>query len=491
MLFILGALLALGFAPFYIWPMVAISVSGFYIALRCAPSLRHAARSGFFFGYGFFIAGTYWISYSLLVDAKSFGWMVPFAIFGLNAVLAIYFVLLAVIVFALRSNREVVSMLCFIIAWVAIEYARSYGMFGFPWNLLGYSVAFSDRLSQAAALIGAQGLTIPVLVFSLIPASFLLSYRYAWQHLILGLVLAIGMYGYGMWRMPEQAALSDMRVRVVQPNIPQEIKWSPEGKIDTMQRLTQLSHIRTDGAIPSVIIWPETALPYVLDGSENWKHMLAYLVPPETTLITGALRIGNNAETLYNSVVAVAPDSKSVSYDKHQLVPFGEFVPLRNILPLNKITPGTTDFSRGAGAVTLSHARTGRFSPLICYEAVFPDMAINKAARPQWLLNVTNDAWFGNSPGPFQHADMVRFRAIEQGLPLVRAANTGISMVTDPYGRVLKSLPLDETGVIDQTLPKALPETFYSQAPVLLYVFLLILALLSRAFKNNPQNYFD
>ena len=233
-----------------------------------------------------------------------------------------------------------------------------------------------------------------------------------------------------------------------------------------------------------MIIWPETALPYVLDGNENWKQMLAYLVPPETTLITGALRIGRNVETLYNSVVAVAPDSKSVSYDKHQLVPFGEFVPLRNILPLNKITPGTTDFSRGAGAVTLSHARTGRFSPLICYEAVFPDMVVNKAARPQWLLNVTNDAWFGNSPGPYQHADMVRFRAIEQGLPLVRAANTGISMVTDPYGRVLKSLPLNETGVIDKTLPKALPETGYAQYPTLLYIILLILGLLFRMPKK-------
>jgi apolipoprotein N-acyltransferase len=299
------------------------------------------------------------------------------------------------------------------------------------------------------------------------------------KHLAASLLLVIAMYGYGMWRMPENAAPSTLRVRVVQPNIEQAMKWKPEGKVEAMRRLTQLSHIRTDAEVPGVIIWPETAMPYLLEGSENWPVMMDTFVPPGAALITGVLRKERGASRIYNSVIAVFPHGKQfVLYNKHQLVPFGEFVPLRDVLPLDKITPGNTDFSRGNGPETLATSFAGAFSALICYEAIFPDLSVAET-RPEWLLNVTNDAWFGNSPGPYQHADMVRIRAIEQGLPLVRAANTGISMVVDPYGRILKSLSLGDIGIMDQTLPKSLHATVYAQNFRVTPFFLLLVGLVS------------
>jgi len=208
------------------------------------------------------------------------------------------------------------------------------------------------------------------------------------------------------------------------------------------------------------VIWPETAVPYYLSDSSELRVALSKLVPPDGLLISGALRRSvdsTNRPQLWNSLHALAPDASLVAtYDKHHLVPFGEYVPLRNVLGLSKLVHGDVDYSSGPGPRTLLLPGLPPMSPLICYEGIFPGDVIDSANRPEWLLNVTNDGWFGNTAGPYQHFQAARLRAIEEGLPLVRAANTGISAVVDAHGRIVGKLALGTEGVLDAALPKAL-----------------------------------
>jgi apolipoprotein N-acyltransferase len=284
-------------------------------------------------------------------------------------------------------------------------------------------------------------------------------------------------YGFGVARLPEAAALTDTQLRIVQPNISQSQKWTQQGRLDSLRVHAELSRLPTDAPPASFTIWSETAMPFTLYSNSVWPSRLATLIPPNTTLITGAVRADDAQEKIqiWNSVVAVDAQANVLGhYDKHQLVPFGEFVPLRSVLPLDKITPGNIDFSRGKGPQALQIGTIPPFSPLVCYEVIFPWIAVDAANRPAWILNVTNDAWYGDSPGPYQHFAISRMRAIEQGLPLVRAANTGISAVVDPYGRAVKFLKLGTRGVIDQALPKPLPPTFYAKQGEWLVLLLLV-----------------
>lgn len=471
-LFAAGALMALGFAPFDAWPVIFISLPIFYWGLvpsqqsssqspipnPQSPSLRQSLGRGFMFGYGYFMAGTWWIGNALLVDAEQFGWLLPFSVLGLSAVMALWFMVLGGLVYALRG---VMSPLLFALLWVLVEYARTVGMFGFPWNLLGYMSLASLPLAQAASLVGVYGLSFLLLLLGLLPVVWWGQGRriYKWLVTACVMVLVAKSMLYAMDKLHLSSLKTPTLLRVVQPNVPQAVKGKREGRAVA---LTALGELTTQPAepMPDVVIWPETAYPFSVRVGE--EHPL----PKLPLLLTGAIRAeGMGSEgKVWNSLVAMDGQGRVLaSYDKHQLVPFGEFVPLRSVLPIEKIAAGNFDFSRGDGAKTLRVAGVPPFSPLVCYEAVFPWLAVDKADRPAWLLNVTNDAWYGDSPGPYQHFAMTRMRAIEQGLPLVRAANSGISAVVDGYGRVVRALPLGTRGAMDVRLPAALPSTVYAR----------------------------
>lgn len=483
-----GAILALCFAPFHWWPLAAISISSLYLSLSGAQSLKQSAWRGFFFGYGFFIAGTYWIAFSLLVEADKFAWLVPFSVLGLSAVMALYIASLGGVFYRLKCSHHLANMCLFTVLWMGLEWLRSLGMFGFPWNLVGYISAASLALAQAASTMGVYGLGVVMILAALVPASLLIHKHTGLWHAALMAAILLGLWVLGVHQIPAHQSDGSTMLRVVQPNIPQAMKWSPQGQHEARSRLQSLSQLTTEGKAPDIVVWPETALPRVVSGVEDWANILRYFVPRGAALITGALREEAHRGAWYNSVLAItAYGTQMRFYDKHQLVPFGEFVPLSDVLPLEKITQGNGSFTRGGGPMTMQSHPVPPFSPLICYEAVFPQFTVGET-RPEWLLNVTNDAWFGNSPGPYQHFEMVRFRAIEQRLPLVRAANTGISAVIDPYGRIIKKIDLNDTGIIDVPLPNAGAVPIYSQVGN--GVFFIVMGLILAGYfwlRNKAQ----
>ena len=486
--FLTGASTALCFAPFDLWPVAFIAFPLFYLLLESATSRRSAMGRSYFFGYGYFMGGTWWIANALLVDAAQFGWLVPFCVLGLTGLFAIWFLLLGWVFWSVRSGRAAADVALFAVLWVFLEILHSVGIFGFPWNLVGYIALSSIRLSQVAALIGPYGLSLFVMLLALLPALYLKSNISPRKRGVLTaviLTLTIAAYGYGMSRMPVESAMTDTRLRIVQASIPQKIKWTEEGRSESLKVHAGMSQIKSDPA-PQLIIWPESAFPYTIYPDSTWPQRLSEILPTGGVLITGLVHGEDSGESLklWNSILAVDDKGTIVgTYDKHQLVPFGEFVPLRDVLPLKKITAGGVDFSRGKGPSTIRLPGYPAFSPLICYEIIFPWIAIDRAHRPDWILNVTNDGWYGDSPGPYQHLAMSRMRAIEQGLPVARAANTGISAVIDPYGRILRMMPLNERGIIDQTLPRPLDPTFYAvhgERIVLLLVLIFCILMRSR-----------
>ncbi len=456
--FFAGALMALAFAPLHVWPIIFISLPIVYVLLGASITRAQAVWRGFFFGYGYFMAGTWWIANALLVDAAKFGWMLPFSILGLSAVMALWFALLGLLFYVLR---RCMSPLWFAALWVVVEVARSLGIFGFPWNLAGYISLASLPVAQVASLIGTYGVSFIIVAVGLLPVIFIAPYspRTRIFASLAALATIVACYGFGSMRLAQPTTMTTTTLRIVQPNIPQEVKGTPEGQRLAVKLLGELTPTPPQQPLPDVIIWPETAYPSTVRVEDTQS------VPALKLLLTGAVRAeGYNPQIrIWNSLVAINPHGEVLTYyDKHQLVPFGEFVPLRRVLPLDKITPGDIDFSRGAGAQTLTVGSLPPFSPLICYEVIFPWLAVDATNRPAWLLNLTNDAWYGDSAGPHQHFEMARMRAIEQGLPLVRAANSGISAVIDGRGRVLHSLGLNQRGVIDAPLPAPEMPTLYS-----------------------------
>ena len=458
-LFVAGGLMTLGFAPYHHWGLIFFSLPVFYIQLSTSRSFGQACWRGFYFGYGYCMAGTWWISNSLLVDSDKFGWMVPVEVLGLSAVMALWFVLFGALCWKMRTHM---SNTMFVFLWVLIEYARSIGMFGFPWNLVGYMSLASLPVAQVGSLIGVYGLSYLIVLIGLLPAYWLGSApaQRKFGMSVLAILFVASCIVYGNDRLATPIESTTTRLRLVQPNIAQSIKGTREGQEQSIKMLNELTRsVLPGGKQPDATIWPETAFPFTLRGEVE-------PLPPVNMLLTGAVRAEGHGKDvkIWNSLAALDSSGHTLAmYDKHQLVPFGEFVPLRTVLPLDKVTPGDIDFSRGTGPMTVNIKGLPPFSPVICYEGIFPWYAIDAAHRPEWLLNVTNDGWYGDSPGPYQHFDMVRMRAIEQGLPLVRVANSGISALIDPHGRVVINLPLNQSGMIDVRLPKALPLTFYAK----------------------------
>jgi len=462
-----GAASALALPPLHVLPVLLLTFPVLLWLLDGVQTRRGAFAVGWVFGFGFFVAGLYWIANALLVDAARFGWMIPFAVGGLSAVLAAY-VGLATLITSWLGGKGWPRAVVFAAAWTLMEGLRGWALTGFPWNPLGTVWMPLLPVVQSAAWVGVYGLSLLTALVAAMPAAVGWQGRGGLRAVAAAAAVLVMVTGAGAARLPAGPApvVDGVRLRLVQPNIPQADKWKPDLRRENLQRYLRLSVQDSGGPPPTHIIWGETAIPFALTGKgdEVLRDVLASVVPKEGNgaLLTGAFRRtppGEEPYRVYNSLVAIGADGQlRAIYDKSHLVPFGEYVPLRGILPLDKVTPGSIDFTPGDGPQSLALPGLPTASPLICYEVIFPGAVAVADSRPDWLLNVTNDGWYGISTGPYQHLATARLRAIEEGVPLVRVANTGISVITDPYGRITARLGLAEEGAVDGDLPRALDE---------------------------------
>jgi apolipoprotein N-acyltransferase len=479
-----GALSVLALAPTDIWPVLFLTFPILVWLVDGAAAGRFggvlsAAVAGWWFGFGYFLAGLYWVGHAFLVDAQTFGWLLPFAVVALPAGMAVY-TAFGLALARMLWTRGPLRLVALAVALTATEWLRGHLFSGFPWNAYGYALTGPLVLAQAASVVGLWGLTfLAVAIFSS-PATLAderTDTPRPWRPLILAAATLIALAAFGGARLASHttAFVPDVRLRIMQPNLQQDMKFNYGAKQQVMNRYIALSDRSTGPQSTGVrdathLIWPESAFPFFLTREADALAQIAQLLPPGTVLITGGVRApdlapGTNLTRAYNSIYVVDHDGSILSvYDKVHLVPFGEYLPFQNFLEslgLMQLTKMPGGFIPGDRRRALSVPRAPRFIPLICYEIIFPNEAVPRSERPGWLINLTNDGWFGISNGPYQHLQQARVRAIEEGLPLVRAANTGVSAVIDPLGRVIKSLPLGTEGVLDAPLPRAIDPPLY------------------------------
>ena len=515
-----GALSALALAPFnlylilfltfpvLIWLLDGVSTKPSRTDRSRRQEFWTAFKIGWCFGFGYFLGGLYWIGAAFLVDAAAYAWMLPFAVVALPLGLAI-FTGLSCAIAQLLWTPGFLRITVFATVWAAFEWVRGIIFTGFPWNTVGYSFAANELIAQSTSVFGIYALSLLTVMITSAPAALADSdfqVIRSWQKRIIGpvsmLVLFFALFGFGGWRLAnsEAAFVPGVSLRIVQPNIKQSEKWEPKNASRIFSRYLELSDIATSPknmgiADATHIIWPESALPFLLDERPDVLSAIAAILPDKATLITGGIRRSrsdNQNSTYYNSVFTLNGTGKITGrYDKFHLVPFGEKLPFEewlNKLGLRQLVTLPGSFASGPGPVTMAVAGAPPMSPLICYEAIFPGKVTAKGARPGWIVNVTNDGWFGETAGPYQHLQQVRIRAIEEGLPVVRAANTGISAIIDPYGRILQKLELSRSGVIDGLLPSALEPTYFSRWGNNIFLIMILALLLSRIAWQWRQN---
>jgi apolipoprotein N-acyltransferase len=480
----LGALAALALPPLTLLPVLAVSIPGLLALIDGAPRRRAAFRRGLVFGTAHHMVGIYWITNAIMIRAAEFWWAVPFAVPLLAAVLALFIAVPCAVARGAAPGWPRALVLA--AAWVAGDLARQFALTGFPWNPLGSATEMPGWLGlafmQPAAWVGVHGLTFAVL---LVAASFGLGRRAA-----LGGLLALAAWGgAGAARLmqpgPPATSLSAV---IVQGNVSEADAMTHAGNrawvngvFDKHLALTragmhQLAN-QSGADAPAIVVWPETASPYWLAEDTAARHAIAEAASPALATFAGAPR-QDAARKIYNSLIVVMPDATVGGfYDKFHLVPYGEYFP--SYLPI-RLGEGW-DF--GPGLRTLHVAGLPPIGPLICFEAAFPaQVALRGAQRPSMLVNLTSDSWFGDSAGPRQHLAAARMRAVEEGLPVVRAANTGISAFIDAHGKVVASLGLDQAGTLVAKIPGFLPPTPAARLGLVPPVAISILGLIFGAF---------
>lgn len=460
--FAAGLLAALAFPPFNAIPVLWLSFPALFILTKNARNARQAFATGWCFSFGLLVPSLYWIAGALFVDIAKFWRVLPFAVAGLPAFFAFYYGLAAALAWR-RGLARPGAPLFFALCWFLADLARGHLFTGFPWDITGYVWGDCLPVLQITHAIGIEGLTLLTLGLAFAPCAFFVWKRK--QAVLLSLLpflLFMGLAGWGEVRLREakDTNVPHVRIRIVQPNTDQALKWKAENRRANLEKLIELSAAPAQGLTPTHIIWPETAAAYYLAEEPAVRREIARFMPSGSVLITGAVRRRADEEGgyhYYNSLIVM--DSKADilgSYDKHHLVPFGEYMPFRSVLPLPVVSMLGTDFTAGEGVKTLRAPGLPPFSPLICYEAIFSDDVAARDDRPQFLLNLTNDAWYEGTIGPAQHFAIARVRAIEEGLPLIRAANKGISGLVDPWGRVFSSTDGRSPAFLDFDLPESL-----------------------------------
>jgi apolipoprotein N-acyltransferase len=430
--------------------------------------LRSAFFIGWVFGFGYFVASLWWLGNALLVEADDFAWALPFAVLGLPACLALFHGLAAALARILWSDG-LGRIAALAAAFGFAEWFRGFALTGFPWNTVGYGAMPTPLMMQSASVIGIFGVsTLAVFVFA--APALLGTGKGKTAGLCLAVLLLLAHLGFGAWRLhgadAALAAAEGQRttVRLVQPVIDQAQKLDNVNRAEIFEEHLRLTALppegQGEGKRPDIIVWPETSVPFILTENPDALARIADVLQDGQVLIAGAVRSENAgagmAPRYYNSIYVIDSEGQIISAaDKVHLVPFGEYVPYENLLKSLGVTdaiamPG--GFSAAPSRSLLTLPGGALFYPLVCYEAIFPTEIGGDVERASALLNVTNDGWFGATPGPYQHFQQARLRAVETGLFLIRGANTGISAVIDPYGRVVGGLDYNQKGVIDATI---------------------------------------
>ncbi len=506
-----GALAAFALPPYDLSPVLFLSFPGLVWLIDGAiepgrgsrlAKLRTGFALGWLFGFGYFLSGLWWIGTAFLVEAERFALLMPFAVLAMPAGLALFTglgVAVAALFWSERFRRVLLLAACLTLS----DWLRGQVLTGFPWNAFGYGVSGSLVLSQAASLIGVFGLTLMTVAIASAPA-LLVDVRPLGDRLkaVLSaacMLLAVAAFGtVRLW--PTAPAATDLDIRIVQPSIDQRDKWRPELREEIFQTFLDMSEAPLGGAArvgqQRLVIWPESAVPFLLTQEAGALFRIGQVLGASTELVTGAIRAepGANGPDYYNSVYLIGGDGTvNGIYDKVRLVPFGEYVPFKPLLEklgLTNLAGPLEGFEAGYQPRVLTTSESFSFLPMICYEAIFPGVPGGVSGTPAFLLNVTNDAWFGRSPGPYQHFAQARMRSIETGLPLIRAANTGISAIVDARGTVVEKLGIFEAGLIDGRLPQRLGNTLYGifgDAPVLVFSIIIVVFAGIRQYNRDSR----
>lgn len=507
--FLAGAVSAAAMAPFFLSPVlfVTLPVLVWLIdgAADAGPARRglflRAASAGWWFGFGYFILGLFWIGEAFLVEADKFAWLMPFAVLLLPAGLAL-FTALAAGVARLAWTPGMGRVLVLAITLAIAEWLRGHVLTGFPWNVLGYALTWPLPLMQSASVFGIYGLTLLCVAIFAGPLVILAGAdqgapgRRVLRAGLLAVVPLVTLYTLGAWRLAENASpmLDGVRVRIVQASVPQRDKWRPELQRQIFEDQLALSRRDPAGRVDDLagithLVWPEAAMPFLPLEQPEALAAIGELLPNGTQLLSGALRLKHRpapgpdlVREGYNSLMVFGDKGNLEQiYDKIHLVPFGEYLPMQGLLEsigLEQLTRWRGGFSIGATPrPLLSIPGLPPALGLICYEAVFPAAIVQGGQRPGLLINVTNDGWFGDTTGPWQHFHQTRVRAVEEGLPIIRSANNGVSAIVDGTGRVVAMLTLNARGILDSGVPSSIAAPVYAKLGDCTFVGLLLIFL--------------
>jgi apolipoprotein N-acyltransferase len=470
---VLGHLAAYGMGPTYMWPVLLFCLSAYWLTLTSLSDEKKwkSWLSGFLFGFGFFVSSLWWIGNALLIGGNEFKWVYPFAVSGLPALLALFPMVACGLIRQFAKGRSFKSFLTFLTLMFLSEYARGHLFTGFPWNLFGMTWTDNLAMMQILSVGGIYLLSALTLFIFVTPAFLWKGEAKIWMRGLIGLVAVVcgfSLYIFGNNRLNQNLTTynEDVVIQMIQPNIPQEDKWDGNKRWDnyreTMSLLEPID--KWPKAKTRAIIMPETTLTYheiqTPQAMDYLKGRLSGYTEENIYVLSGALL--RDDAGYHNSLIVMNKDAEFLeSFDKFHLVPFGEYIPFQDYIPIPTVT-SFSGFVEGAGPRTLIHPNLPPFSPLVCYEVIFPSH-VTASPRPEWMVNVTNDAWYGISPGPFQHLAHAQYRAIEEGLPMVRVAQTGISAVIDSYGRIVKVSGLNGMANLESPLPIKSQPTFYSK----------------------------
>ena len=484
--FLLGFIMALAQAPFdfslvyfFVLPFL-----GFFI--RDLKDKKTAFKIGWWTGFGYFGFTIIWIIEPFLVEPKITGWIAPFALLMMAGGLAIFWALSFYVATWLTTKGKI-RIILLALSWTFFEYLRSFIFTGFPWGHLSYGL-LGIPMIQMVAWVGAHGLGAILLIVCFIPVICAPKIKIGYAIM---LSILFGLNIIGAWRSnniildnPE-----NIIVRVIQPNATQNLKWRTDMKHVFYQRQLDFTGAKNTKS-PNVVIWPETAISKLLKDSDVMIEEISNTAGSKASVILGIVRKENNKSR--NSLVLINEQGDlSAIFDKQHLVPFGEYMPMANLLKnigLSNLIGLAGNFEPGNRSRIINAKNIPKFLALICYEAIFPNYSNEIKNRPDWIVQITNDAWFGNFSGPYQHLAQARIRAIEQGLPFVRSANTGISAMIDPYGRVLNKIELEASGYFDAALPSKIQPTPYSKFGELflaLFCGLLLLACFANMYRKR------
>tara|TARA_B100000214_G_scaffold61160_1_gene39936 strand:- start:4039 stop:5637 length:1599 start_codon:yes stop_codon:yes gene_type:complete len=492
--------------PPWSFPLGVFGFSVLFLLIYRTKTIKKGVLIVWVFSFGYHLFGLQWISNALLIDSEQFAWLMPFSLMGIPALLAIIPSLIIPILCKILLPPFWFPILASTL-WTLSEYLRGHLFTGFPWNLPAYMLTFSDSILQTASLVGVYGLSWLLMLFT--AGSTLLFTRELWNlpfyrvFMTLLVLVPLALWSYGTNRLNKNPTglNSNYIIRLVQGNIPQKEKWAPQFRLRNIEKYIALSKIedaqhsqKSISKKPNLVIWPETAIPALIANDDKLRNWIGHFLKRDMHLITGAPSLSktNTNQPLNSVFVLTAEGHITHRYDKAHLVPFGEYVPFRGWLPFPKLVTKFPDFKAGPGLTSIKLPTVGYISPLVCFEIIFPGnvMMADPSKRPNLLINLTNDAWFGKSAGPHQHLQHARLRAIEEGIPLIRVANTGISATFDPLGRKLSEIALGEAGYVDQNLIKPLgSKTLYTKIGDSIYLLItaliLFVTVLGKLFFNS------